>query len=109
MNAITDTFGKSKGLLMKLGIAVIVYIVLLIVVGIFAELVSDGTIDVPSAVNTSIQAVVTSMLAIGVIVFAALTTIAGFIVIAVLLAIFGPMLGINFGSSKKSGSRRKRF
>jgi hypothetical protein len=49
------------------------------------------------------------MISIGTAGFAALLTIAGFIVIGVLLVLFGPMIGLNIGGSKSKGSRRRRF
>ena len=107
MQAIVEAFGNSKDLFLKLGVAVVTYLVILVIVGIFAQLIASGTIAVPSAINTSAQALVTSMLAIGVLIMASITTVAGFIVISVLVAVFGPMLGFNMGSKKSS--RRRRF
>jgi hypothetical protein len=108
MEGVTNAFKSMKPLLLGLGVAVLTYIVLLIIVGVFANLVSDGTIEVTAAINTAIQGTLTTMISIGTAGFAALLTIAGFIVIGVLLALFGPMLGLNIGTKTK-GSRRRRF
>ena len=105
MKSIVNAFKSAKPLLLALGVSVIVYIVLLIVVGIFVQLIVAGTIAVPEAVNASAQTLLTTMIAIGTVIFAALTTVAGFIVIWVLIALFGPMLGIDFGGSKKNNKR----
>lgn len=110
MDGVTDTFKKMKPLLLGLGVSVLVYIILLIIVGVFANLVAEGTIDTTAAVNTAVQATLTTMITIGTAGFAALLTIAGFIVIGVLLVLFGPMIGLNIGSGKSKGrSRRRRF
>jgi len=107
IGGIVSAFRSAKPILLSLGIAVVVYLVLLIVVGIFVNLISAGTIAVPTAVNTSANTLLTTMTTIGTVVFTALTVVGGFIVIAVVLALFGPMLGLNFGGSKSS--RRKRY
>ena len=109
MDGVTDTFKKMKPLLLGLGVSVLVYIILLIIVGVFANLVAEGTISTTAAVNTAVQATLTTMISIGTAGFAALLTIAGFIVIGVLLVLFGPMIGLNIGGSKSKGSRRRRF
>ena len=108
MEGVTNAFKSMKPLLLGLGVAVLTYIVLLIIVGVFANLVSVGTIATTEAVNTAVQGTLTTMVSIGTAGFAALLTIAGFIVIGVLLALFGPMLGLNLGTKTKR-SRQKRF
>lgn len=109
LTGIVDAFKEAKPILLALGIAVVVYLVLLIVVGIFVNLISDGTVAVPTAVNTSANTLLATMTSIGTVVFTALTVVGGFIVIGVVLSLFGPMLGLNLFGGKKSSSRRKRY
>ena len=105
MNDIVNAFKSAKPLLLALGVSVLVYLVLLIVIGIFVQLIAGGTIAVPTAVNTSAATLLTTMTGIGTVVFTALTTVAGFIVIYVLIALFGPMLGLNMSGKKKNNKR----
>lgn len=88
-----------KGILMVTGVAFIIAMVMLILIGVFGGLVGDGTISVPEATNTTIQAFVTlagTVLTVG---LGVITSIIGFVIIFVLLKAFN--ININTGSNKR--------
>ena len=87
-----------KGILLASGVAFIIAIVLLILVGVFGGLVSDGSIVVPSATNTTIQAIVTLAGTILTTTLGVITSIVGFVIIFVLLKAFG--INISVGSKR---------
>jgi hypothetical protein len=73
--------------------------IMLIVAGVFTENVSDGTISVPAGTNTSIAAVNTAAGTASATATSAVTTILGFVVLAVILVIFGAYV---WGKSNRS-------
>jgi len=95
VTAITDV----KGILMVAGVAFIIAMVMLILIGVFGGLVADGTIGVPSATNTTIQAFVTLAGTILTTTLGVITSIVGFVIIFVLLKAFN--ININVGGNKR--------
>lgn len=98
-NALIEAVKDNLGIIKISGIGFVFCIVLMVLLGILLQNVSDGTITTSSAANTSIQA-------LGTTAFAALTTmagvfasIAGFVLITALMKAFG--IDMSFGGSRK--------
>lgn len=99
-NALIDAVQDNLGILKISGVGFVITIILMVLLGIILENVADGTIPTSTAANTSIQALGTTG-------FSALTTmagvfasIAGFVLIAALLKMFGIDLSIGSGRRK---------
>lgn len=88
-----------KGILMVAGVAFIIAMVMLILVGVFGGLIADGTIGVPSATNVTIQSIVTLAGTVLTTTLGVITSIVGFVIIFVLLKAFG--INININSNKR--------
>jgi hypothetical protein len=83
-----------SGMLMVTGVAFVIAMTLYILIGIFAGLVAEDTISVPSAVNTTIQAFATTAGTTLTTILGVLTTIAGLVIIFVLMRAFNINLKI---------------
>ena len=94
VSAINDV----KGILMTAGLAFVIAMVMLILIGIFSGLVNDSTISVPAATNTTIQAFVTLAGTIMTTVLGIIASIVGFVIIFVLLKAFN--ININVGNKR---------
>ena len=88
----------NSAILMVTGIGFIIAMVMLILVGIFGGLVSDGSISVPSGTNTTIQTMVTLAGTVLTTIVGVFSTIAGFVIIVALLKAFG--INISLGKGK---------
>ena len=90
VNAVKDV----SGILMVTGVAFVIAMTLYILIGIFAGLVNAGTIVVPAAVNTTIQAFATTAGTTFTTILAVFGTIAGLVLIFVLMRAFNVDLKI---------------
>ena len=80
------------------GVGFIVVVVIMILLGIFLDNVSDGTIPTSSAANTSIQALGTTAFAALTVMAGVFSSIEGFVLISALLKAFG--INLSYGSRK---------
>ena len=97
-SALVQAVKDNSAILMLSGIGIIVAVVMLVLIGIFGGLVSDGTISVPSGVNTTIQALVTTAGTIMTTAVGVFSTLISFVVIVALLKAFG--INISLGGTK---------
>ena len=92
--SLVDAVKDNSGILMATGIGFVIAMVLMILIGIFAGLVNDGTIVVPAATNTSVQAIATTAGTTLTVILGVFSTIAGFVIIFILMSAFGIKLSM---------------
>lgn len=98
--SLVDSIKNNKEILMITGVGFIVGMVLYLIIGIFAGLVADGTIAVPSEINTTIQGYATTAGTVFTTILAVFGTIAGFVIIVAMLSAFGIKLDMS-GDNKR--------
>jgi len=93
--SMSDTFkglpAGAKIVVVILGTALGAYalaILALIVMGVMANVVLSGNVDVPTSTNTTVQTTLTSFESLVAVILNPYTTIAALVIVAVLLAIF---------------------
>jgi hypothetical protein len=109
LGGILEAFKSAKPLFMGIGIGVLVYIILLIILGVFNNQVQTGAIAVDNATKTAITNATTQFTTVGTSILSALTSTTGFIVVGVILVLVGGFLGLKGFNSSSSGRKRRRF
>ncbi len=107
LSGIMDAFNKAKPMLVAIGGAVLVYVILLIILGVFNNQVQTGTIAVDAATKIAINNSISQFVNTGTAIFGALNSTTGFIVIGVILVLVAGFIGLK-GLTEGSSSRRRR-
>ena len=97
--SLVDAIKSNREILMITGIGFVTAMVLYLIIGIFAGLVADGTISVPTDINTTIQAFATTAGTVFTTILAVFGTIAGFVIIVAMLQAFG--IKLDMGGKKE--------
>ena len=96
--ALKEAVLENLDILKVSGIGFLVAMVIMVIIGIFAGLVSAGTISVPSGTNTTIQAFATTAGTVLTTIVGVFGTIASFVIIVAILKAFG--IELNLGSNR---------